>query len=612
MLYSLHPICLLLIKSLNLRQTMRLLLVFFLGFLSSFYLVEILQRLIKIERYSVIGVIFIALGFLAGFFGQDILYEGLNILTAFLLIGSGLGLITHHLLSKRFILFRNFEREFVLKHETFVERVLEIVPGGLTWIALTSPIWLSFTLPFAVAYLILIADIYWLLTAFKIGVLILIGYKKMEYAKHQDWLNRLKGDFPNQWNKYYQLILIPTFKEPPLILETTIGNIIKSKYPLNKIFIAVGFEERDNPQKIEEITDFLKKIKGKIKGVFTTIHPYGLRGEVAGQGSNKNWMIKNILKEFATDGIKIEDVFVTTLDADFAIHPQFLSGALHKYLSTPKQIRDKRTYTGVFLYHNNYWQTPTPMRLMATGTSFWQLAEMVGSDKYMNYSSMSICLKALVGIGLWIPDKVNDDSGFYWKAYYHFNGDYKVIPHFLPISADAVQDTTLLKTFQNQYLQIKRWAYGVEHVPFIIKQYFTREVPFWDKTDKVLFKIWGDLKWGFLAIFVTFGSLFIPLINPSFKESVLSVNLPLISSWILTLAFFALFATIFVHEKTVPKRPKSWSKFKIFFTYIQWLFVPIILITISSLPAIDAQTSLMFGKKLEFRVTNKVRLLKND
>jgi len=42
---------------------------------------------------------------------------------------------------------------------------------------------------------------------------------------------------------------------------------------------------------------------------------------------------------------------------------------------------------------------------------------------------------------------------------------------------------------------------------------------------------------------------------------------------------------------------------------MQWLLVPIILITISSLPAIDAQTSLMFGRKLEFRVTNKARLL---
>lgn len=588
---------------------MRLLLVFFIGFLSFFYLSEILKRLIKIAGYSLIGIIFIIVGFLLGFFGQNFLYGGLNVLSAFFLIGAGLGLIIHHLLSHRFILFKELEKEFVLKHENSFERMLEIFPGALTWLALTSPIWLSFTLPFAVAYLILIADIYWLLTAFKIGILILIGYKKMEQAKSKNWLKLLQTDFPKSWEKYHHLILIPTFKEPLTILEATIAGILKSHYPNDKIFIAVGFEQRDELQKIKETSNYLQKIDKQIAGIFTTIHPYGLPGEVAGQGSNKNWMIKNAVEELGKHGIKTADVFVTTIDADFVIHPQFLAGSLHKYLSIPSHLRDQRTFTGVFLYHNNYWQTPTPMRLMATGTSFWQLAEMVGSDKYMNYSSMSVSLKTLLDVGGWIPDKVNDDSGFYWKAYYHFNGDYKVIPHFLPISADAVQDTTLLKTFQNQYLQIKRWAYGVEHIPFIIKQYFTKEVPFWDNTDKVLFKIWGDLKWGVLAIFVTFGSLLIPLVNPNFKESVLSVNLPIISSWVLTLAFFALFATIFVHEKTAPKRPKDWSIFQIFWSYIQWLFVPIILITISSLPAIDAQTSLMFGKKLEFRVTNKVRLL---
>lgn len=588
---------------------MRILLVFFVGFLFFFYLAAILERLIKRIRYSVIGMIFVLLGFIIGFFGQSIQVPGINVLIANFCIGSGLGLISQHLLSQRYILFERLEKEFVLRHENIFERLLEILPGALTWIALTSPIWLSFTLPFAVAYLILIADVYWLLSALRIGILILIGYKKMEYAQKQNWLNALKKDYPQDFQKYYHLILIPTYKEAPYILTSTFNGIINSAYPIDRIFLVIGFEERDDQEKIKETTAYLNKIEGELAGVFTTVHPYGLPGEVAGQGSNKNWMVKKAVSEFEKRHIKKEDVFVTTLDADFVIHPQFLAGSLHKYLSTPKNERDKRTFTGVFLYHNNYWQTPTPMRLMASGTSFWQLAEMVGSDKYMNYSSMSVSLKTLLDIGGWIPDKVNDDNGFYWKSYFHFNGNYKVIPHFLPISGDAVQDTTLLKTFQNQYLQIKRWAYGVEHIPFIVRQYFTKEIDFWDKTDKVLFKIWGDLKWGFLALFVTFGSLLIPLVNPNFKTSVISVNLPIISSWILTAAFFGLFATIFVHEKTVPKRPKEWSIFKKVWSYIQWLLVPIILITISSFPAIDAQTSLMFGKKLEFRVTNKTRLL---
>lgn len=597
---------------------MRLIITFFLGFAAFFYISETIQRFSKYFsplayiKYSFFGIGFIFLGIFFGFFGKLILASGLNVLIANFLIGSGLGIIMHHLLSRRYIISEKWEKDLVLKHETKIERLLEIFPGAVTWIALTSPVWLSFTLPFAVAYLILIADVYWLLTALRIGILILLGYRKMSWAKKQDWFKLLQKDFESDWQKYFHLILIPTYKEPLSIIQSTITGILNSDYPKDKIFIAIGFEERDDPEKIEQTKVYLQTIEKKIGGVFTTIHPYGLPGEVAGQGSNKNWMINHALPEFKTRNLSKDFVFVTTLDADFVIHPQFLAGALHKYLSQPEDKRDKRTFTGVFLYHNNYWQTPAPMRLMASGTSFWQLAEMTGSDKYMNYSSMSASLKTLLDVGLWMPDKVNDDSGFYWKAYYHFNGDYKVIPHFIPISGDAVQDETLFKTFQNQYLQIRRWAYGVEHVPFIIKQYFKKEIDFWDKTDKLVFKIWGDLKWGFLAIFVTFGSILIPLINPEFKTSVLSVNLPIISSWILTGAFSGLFLTIFVHEKVVPKRPKNWSIFTRIFSYIQWLLIPIILITISSLPAIDAQTSLMFGKRLEFRVTNKIRLLEKQ
>ncbi len=599
---------------------MRLILAFVIGLVLFFYLAELYYRVNKSEKilgvklpitHSFIGLFAFFVGLFLSLFGS-FLMPGINILVGSFLMGSGLGLTFHHLLFKKYLISEKIERDFVLKHEGGFEKVLEILPGVTTWIALTSPIWLSFALPYAVAYLILIADVYWLLNALRISALILVGYKKTESAKKQNWLKRLKNEYRNEWEDYYQLILVPTYKEALYILAPTINALVNSDYPKGKILIAVGFEDRDSPDKIKEVTSYLKKYERRIGGVFTSVHPYGLPGEVAGQGSNKNWMINHLVPQLKEKGINTDKVFVTTLDADFTVHPQFLAGALHKYLSTPKDVRDKRSFTGVFLYHNNYWQTPTPMRLMATGTSFWQMAEMVGSDKYINYSSMSISLKSLLDIGLWIPNKVNDDSGFYWKAYFHFNGDYKVLPHFLPISADAVQDETMLKTFQNQYLQIKRWAYGVEHLPFIVKQYFKKEIDFWDKTDKLIFVIWGYLKWGFLAIFITFGGLIIPIVNPNFRESVIAVYLPVISSWILSAAFLGLFTTIYVHEKTAPPRPANWSLFQKVWSYLQWLLIPIILITISSLPAIDAQTSLMFGRKLEFRVTNKARLLAKE
>lgn len=588
---------------------MRLLVAFFIGLISFFYLGELLNRVFKKPIHSIIGLVLIVLGFAFGFWGDFFVPKPIDILLSMFVLGAGVGLTTHHLLSKQYIVSERLETNFVRKHETKFERILEIMPGALTWIALTSPFWLSLTLPFAVAYLIIIAQVYWLLNALRIAALIILGYKKYEHAKSQHWLQQLERDYPENLKQYYHLILLPTYKESLEVLSPAFDAIAKQNYPSDKIFLAVGLEERADPELVKEVIKYLQDYKKKIGGVFHPVHPYGLPGEVPGPGTNRNWMIKNALEEFKKLNIDPEKVLVTTLDADFVMHHEFLAGAMHKYLSTPENIRDKRSYTGCFLYNNNYWDAPTFSRLIASGTAFWQLAEMAGSDKYQNFSSMSINLKSLLDIGGWMSDKVNDDSGFYWKAYFHFKGDYKVIAHFLPIYADAVLDVNLFKTFQNQYLQLKRWAYGVEHIPYIVKQYFAaKDINFWDRTDKLLFVLWANLKWGTLALFVTFAGLVIPFINAGYSESVLAVNLPIISSWILTAAFLGLFSTIYVHEKTVPKRPKNWGIITRVWSYLQWLLIPIVLVTISTLPAIDAQTRLMFGKYMEFRVTNKARL----
>lgn len=585
---------------------MRFLVVFLIGFVASFYLSQFTLSQFKLRLHNFIGLVVVILGIVVAIFNLT----ANSSLTSTFLIAIGLGMIIHHFLSQNYFFSEKLEHGFVKKHEPLVERLLEILPGALVWIALTSPVWLSLTLPFAVAYLIILADVYWLFSSLKYTATIFIGYHRMEQAKKVDWLGRLKQDFSDEWDKYYHLVVLPTANESLEVLAPAFNAIADSEYPKIKIFLAVGYEEKahiKDPTKIPTTDTYLEKIRKKIT-VFKTIHPMDIPGEVLGPGSNRNWMIKNAQKEFKKKGISPEDILVTTLDADFVIHPQFLAGALYKYLSQPIDVRPKRSFTGVFLFNNNYWQAPTPMRVIASGTSFWQLSEMVISDKYINYSSLSMNMQSLLDVGLWLPDKVNDDSGFYWKAYYHFNGDYKVIPHYLPISADAVLDVTLLKTFQNQYLQLKRWAYGVEHIPFIVRQYFkSKELNFWDKTDKLTFALWSYFRWGTLALFITLGGFFIPIFNPTYASSVVAKNLSVISSWILTAAFVGLFTTIYINEKVAPKRPTNWNLLQKAWSYIQWALVPIVLVTIATIPAIDAQTSLMLGRYLEFRVTNKAR-----
>ena len=586
---------------------MRLILTFIIGLVSFFYLADLIKRVSGKITHSGFGFGLVVLGILVNFLTIPPFYPPLNLLVALVLCGGGLGIISYHLLQNSYILSENLEKKFAAKNEGKIERLLEILPGALTWLAITSPLWLSFAFPYAVAYILILADAYWLFNSWKISVLVLVGYKRYKRAISTNWIERLKKDFSGNWEDYSQLIVLPTYKESLEVLVPAFEAVVASDYPKKKIFLAVGFEAWADQEQVKEVIKLLDKYKSKIGGVFTTIHTLQ-EGELKGPATNRNCMIRNAVKELGLKGIKPSQVLTTTLDADFVIDRQFLSGALHKYLSTPDGKRDKCSYTGVFFYNNNYWQAPSITRLMAAGTAFWQLSEMVGSDKYINFASLSMNLQSLLDVGLWMSNKVNDDSGFYWKAYYHYKGEYQVIPHFLPISADANLDVTIWKTFKNAYLQLKRWAYGVEHIPYIFTQYFKRtDMDFWDKTDKLTFILWSYFKWGTLALFIAFGGLLIPLVNPGYTHSALAINLPNVSSYLLDGAFVGLFSTMFVHEKTVVPRPKDWNIFQKLWSYIQWLLVPIVLVTIATIPAIDAQTTLMFGKHLEFRVTNKAR-----
>jgi hypothetical protein len=55
----------------------------------------------------------------------------------------------------------------------------------------------------------------------------------------------------------------------------------------------------------------------------------------------------------------------------------------------------------------------------------------------------------------------------------------------------------------------------------------------------------------------------------------------------------------------LPPRPKGYGRRKSLEMVTQWILIPITAILFSSFPAIDAQTRLMFGKYLTFRVTKK-------
>jgi len=52
-------------------------------------------------------------------------------------------------------------RDFIIKHEKGILRILQILPGFVSWNLILFPYWGIFVIPVFVAYFILFFNIYW-------------------------------------------------------------------------------------------------------------------------------------------------------------------------------------------------------------------------------------------------------------------------------------------------------------------------------------------------------------------------------------------------------------------------------------------------------------------
>jgi O-antigen/teichoic acid export membrane protein len=107
------------------------------------------------------------------------------------------------------------------------------------------------------------------------------------------------------------------------------------------------------------------------------------------------------------------------------------------------------------------------------------------------------------------------------------------------------------------------------------------------------------------------GWLPILLGGKSFNFTVLSFNLPILTGRIMTISMFGMCISAILSAVLLPPLPKgmNWLKKiqKRSFILLQWVVLPVTLILFGSLPALDAQIRLMFGKYMGFVVTEKVR-----
>lgn len=493
-----------------------------------------------------------------------------------------------------------------MKRTNFI-RFLEILPGAVTWLSLLLPIIFSFFWPAAVAMFVLTFDLYWLYKSILMGYHLISGYRSLKKALRVDWHERCKN-IPKD-NLYldcrtiYQAIIFATYKEEIDVLMPSFQAIAESDFSKERVIVVLATEKRDS-ERAQANAKILKEKFGKRFFKFLiTIHP-DMPGEVKAKGANVKWAAKALEKFIRSQNIPLENVIVTTCDADSRLHHKYLSCLAYKYVTDPN--RDHRSFQPIPLYSNNIWQAPAFSRIIAFGNSFWQLIEATRPWRLINFSTHAMSLKTLVEIDFWDTTVVNEDSRQFWRAYFKFDGDHQVVPIFVPVYMDAVLAGNFWQTFQNQYLQKKRWYYGVEHFPYVVYESLkAKKIPFFDKLVKIYRLSEANYSLATASIYIAVIAWLPILFGPGFRETVLAQNLPTIIRILLGLTWIGLFTSMAISIFLLPPRPSGYRRHKFLGMIYQWILIPFTAILFSSFPAIDAQTRLMLGKYMTFYVTPK-------
>jgi len=434
-------------------------------------------------------------------------------------------------------------------------------------------------------------------------------YKEYEFSNHKENLLAIASN-PKKYPKPDEIInavIITAYTEPFDVIEPTIKALTKVTYDKKNLLIFFAYEERGG----EAIEATVKKLKSLYGNQFMDFvlskHPKDLPNEVVGKGGNITYAGHRLKEYCDRNKIAYDKVIVTTLDCDNRPHPKYFDAVAYEYIVN--ENRNNMSYQPVALFINNIWDVPAPIRILATGNSFWNIISSVRPHILRNFASHSQPLKALVGMNFWSVRTIVEDGHQYWRSYFYFKGNYTVQPILVPIYQDAVLSGTLKKTLKDQFKQLRRWSYGASDIAYVAMNIFTkdRDVPLMPALGRFIRLLDGHVTLACISFLVAFGGWVPLIVNPRASMLIAAQQLPDAISKIQQVAMLGIIVTIVISFQIIPKRPARYKWTKSIFMFTQWILMPVTAILYSALAAYVAQTRLMFGRYLDkFDLTEKI------
>ena len=509
-------------------------------------------------------------------------------------------------------------------------RLFEILPAALTYMILLTPVVLGKYLPKWAAYFIVAYLLLWFVRALGLDIRSIQGWRTLNQHKKLPWKNlnqdleKLQAKTPKapKWHarniqrvekfipehrrikpsQVYHAVIIAFWNETRDILEPTVQSVLDADYDHKKIILILAYEQRGGPQIEATAKSLVKKFGSKFYHAEAVMHPWPMTGEVVGKGGNVTFAGRRLQKYLEEVQIEPMSVLVTTLDSDNRPDKQYFGALTYTYCSTeePKNA----SYQPIPMFLNNIWDAPAPMRVIATGNSFWNVILSMRPHMLRNFSSHAQPMAALIDTDFWSVRTIVEDGHQFWRTWFRYDGNHYVYPIFVPIYQDAVLTESYRKTLKMQFVQVRRWAWGASDIAYFANQAFFKinNIPLHKKIAKGWRLLEGHLSWStaplilLLAVYPTF--LF-------HTNSYLGNELPQYASNLQRVAMVGILVSLYLGMRTLPPKPARYKHRRTVWMIIQWIYLPLTSIVYSAFAAIYSQTRLALGKYLGFIVTEK-------
>ncbi|HET7827555.1 MAG TPA: hypothetical protein VFK97_01675, partial [Candidatus Saccharimonadales bacterium] len=404
----------------------------------------------------------------------------------------------------------------------FKYRCFEVLPIVITLTILLSPIILGKIAPKLTAYLLVAYLLLWFMRAIGLDVRSVQGWRIMKEHMALPWqklLVDLESLTPTVkgapgWHTrnlarvtrnisttrilpsdVYHAVLIAFYNESRDIVEPTVQSVLDTDYDPKKIILILAYEERGG-EAAERLAEALIKRYGKHFYYAEAVqHPKDIKGEVIGKGGNVTFAGRRLQKYLEAAKIDPMNVLVTTLDSDNRPDKQYFGALTYTYCSTeePKHA----SYQPVTMYTNNIWDAPAPMRVIATGNSIWNMVLSLRPHLLRNFSAHAQPMAALIDTDFWSSRTIVEDGHQFWRTWFRYDGNYQVFPIYVPIYQDAVLAESYRRTLAMQFIQVRRWAWGVSDIAYFANQAFFKinQIPTRKKIAKFFRLLEGHISW---------------------------------------------------------------------------------------------------------------------